>query len=98
MLEVAGAAEREAQSPNKTMERGERMKTHAVKEILLDCLLCVEVEPQPPEWTTEIKYIDGLLWRGIGKDLTIELMAPIAIGDTVYRGGRSGFWDLAAAR
>lgn len=48
------------------------MKTHAVKEIILDCLLCVEMDPQPPE-----------VWR-YNPDLVP--IAPIAIGDTVYRG------------
>jgi len=46
------------------------MKTHAVKEILLECLLCVEVEPQPYE----------------GLKVGITYPPPITIGDTVYQG------------
>jgi len=47
-----------------------QMKTHAVKEVILGCLLRVEVEPQPYE----------------GLKVGITYPPPIRIGDTVYRG------------
>jgi len=73
------------------------MKTHAVKEILLECLLCVEVEPQP-EWVNLLdrslvkspqKYAGSVTWCGISNNddrCLQERTPPIAIGDTVYQG------------
>jgi len=55
------------------------MKTHVVKEIIMDCLLCVEIEPQPIRTNS-----CGIpFWNDGSVD---HRLAPIAIGDTVYQG------------
>jgi len=60
---------------------------HAVKEILLECLLCVEIEPQPPENVVRIDKGYGDIWAfKLDDDSMIDgIIPPIAISDTVYR-------------
>jgi len=59
------------------------MKTHAVKEILLDCLLCVEVEPEPKAITDNYFHYGNIICSLAALE---SEYAPIAIGDTVYQG------------
>jgi len=60
---------------------------HAVKQILLDCLLCVEVEPQPDEDTDETFFKqDSLCYVDSEGKITHDITPPILVGDTVYKG------------
>ena len=65
------------------------MTDHAVKEILLECLLCIEIDPQPPEWVVKWDYLESIdifRFHGNSPMNMITKNSPIAIGDTVYQG------------
>jgi len=61
------------------------MKTHAVKELITDNRLYVEVEPQPAKPDIDIRKEEGRIYAEWG-GVDWELIPPIAIGDTVYQG------------